>query len=181
MAEAGDKGILLGDYIKFHAPEPYVRGQLDRGELPYTWTDIDNNARASDDGGPVPPKGWWPRPEFTTIDRETSEVRGHPQFPPHFPPMFRVRVFPPVAPKAKARGRPSIKSDLVAEILADIDQEEDEGLGPNLLPAEIEKKVLPHFRKRWAERKPADKTDPPVSRKVIFATYQNYLKGRPSK
>jgi hypothetical protein len=31
MAQAGDKGILLGDYIKFHAPEPYVRGQLDRG------------------------------------------------------------------------------------------------------------------------------------------------------
>ena len=32
MAEAGDKGILLGDYIKFHAREPFVRVRLDRGE-----------------------------------------------------------------------------------------------------------------------------------------------------
>ena len=45
------KGILLGDYIKFHAPETFVRIQLDRSELRYTWSD-DGNARASDDGGP---------------------------------------------------------------------------------------------------------------------------------
>ena len=32
MAEAADKGIPLEDYIKFHAPEPFVRVKLDRGE-----------------------------------------------------------------------------------------------------------------------------------------------------
>ena len=32
MAEAGDKGIPLEDYIKFHAPEPLVRAKLDRGQ-----------------------------------------------------------------------------------------------------------------------------------------------------
>ena len=60
MAEAGDKGIPLEDYIKLHEqPEPLVRAKLDRGELRYTWIDINGNARASDDGGPQPPKGWW--------------------------------------------------------------------------------------------------------------------------
>ena len=59
MAKAGDKGILLADYIKFHAPEEFVRVQLDRRELRYTWTDKNDNKRASDDGRPVPPRGWW--------------------------------------------------------------------------------------------------------------------------
>ena len=36
MAEAGDKGIPLEDYIKFMKPEPLVRTKLDRGELRYT-------------------------------------------------------------------------------------------------------------------------------------------------
>ena len=58
MAEADDKGIPLEDYIKVK-PEPLVRTKLDRGELRYTWVDADGNARASDDGGPQPPKGWW--------------------------------------------------------------------------------------------------------------------------
>jgi hypothetical protein len=170
--KAGDGGIPLVDYIKY-TPEPFARAQLDRGELRYTWTDIKNNARASDDGGPVPPKGWWPRPEFTTINRETSEVRGNAQFAPFFPPMFFVHVFPAVAPKAKTKVRPGIKSDLVAEILADIDQRE--GLAPDLQPAEIERKVLPRFRARWTELKPDDKTEPPVSRREISRTYRNYL------
>ena len=62
MAEAGDKGIPLEDYIKVHEqPEPLVRAKLDRGELRYTWIDVNGNARASDDGGPQPPKGWWLR------------------------------------------------------------------------------------------------------------------------
>jgi hypothetical protein len=51
-----DKGIPLGDYIKFHAPEPLVRNQLDRDELRYTWKDSNGNKRASDDGSPLPPK-----------------------------------------------------------------------------------------------------------------------------
>jgi hypothetical protein len=161
-----------------------VRGQLDRGELRYTWTEIIKgnklNKRASDDGGPVPPKGWWPRPEFTTINRETSEVRGNPQFAPFFPPMFFVRVFPAVAPKVKAKGRRPIKSKLVAEILADFDQSK-EGLASDLQPAQIEKKVLPKFRLRWAKLKPDDDTDPPVSRREIFRTYQKYLEARSSK
>jgi hypothetical protein len=179
MAKAGAKGILLGDYIKRYAPEPLVRNQLDRGELRYTWTDINGNARASDDEGPVPPKDWWRRPEFTTINRETSEVRGHPGFPPFFPPMFFVHVFPVDAPKAKAKGRGPVKSKLVEEILADIDR--DEGVASNLEPAEIEKKVLPHFRRRWKELKPDDETEPPVSRTLISRTYQEYHAARSSK
>jgi len=178
MAKAGDKGIPLWDYIKFHAPEPFVRGQLDRGELPYTWTDINNNARASDDGGEQPPKGWWPRPEFTVID-EQSSVRGNAQIPPTFPPMFFVRVFPAIAPKTKARGRPADKFDLVLDILGDIDRRS--GLASNLQPAEIERKVLPEFRRRWAELKPDDKTEPPVSRRVINRAYQKFLGDRSSK
>jgi hypothetical protein len=162
----------------------YVRGQLDRGELRYTWTDIDGNARASDDGGPVPPKGWWPRPEFTWINRETSEVRGHALFPPRFPPMFFVRVFPETAPKAKPKGRDAVKANLVWEILAAIDRG-DEGLAPDLEPAEIDKKVLPRFLARWRERKPDyDTTKRPVSRREIVRTYQRYLQtilGKPGK
>jgi hypothetical protein len=113
MAKAAAKGIPLEDYIKVHEqPEPLVRAQLDREELPYTWIDINGNARASDDGGPQPPKGWWPRPEFTVIDYEQRSVRGNAQIPPTFPPMFFVKVFPVVAVehltrKAPRRGRPS--------------------------------------------------------------------------
>ena len=113
MAEAGDKGIPLEDYIKdYEQPEPFVRAQLDRGELRYTWKDNNGNLRASDDGGPLPPKGWWPRPEFTVIDYEQRSVRGNAQIPQTFPPMFFVKVFPVVAvehltQKAPRRGRPS--------------------------------------------------------------------------
>src|SRR5262245_27835527 len=88
MAKAAAKGIPLGDYIKFHAPEPLVRAQLDGEELRYTWIDINGNARASDDGGELPPKGWWRRLEITKIDRETSEVRGNALFGPTFPMYF---------------------------------------------------------------------------------------------
>ena len=182
--KASDRGILLGDYIKLHEqPETLVRAQLDRGELRYTWTEINGNKRASDDGGPVPPKGWWLRPEFTTINRETSEVRGNPQFPPFFPPMFFVRVFPVVAPKAQAKGRRGIKYDLVVGILADIDR--DEGLKSDLQPHEIEKKVVPKvppdLRQRWEKPGPRGRPKPPVSRKVIYGAYQDYLKARSSK
>ena len=76
MAEAGDKGIPLEDYIKVQ-PEPLVRAKLDRDELRYTWTDADGNVRASDDGGPRPPKDWWTA-NSTTIDRERREVWGMP-------------------------------------------------------------------------------------------------------
>jgi len=181
--QAGDWRILLGRYIKLHARESFVRVQLDRGELPYTWTDSDNNARASDDGGPVPPKGWWTRPQLTAIDRETSEVRGNALVAPRFPPMFFVRVFPAVAPKAKAKGRRGIKSNLVAEILADIDRRER--LAPDLEPAEIEKKVLPkvppELRRRWEKLGSDGRPKPPVSRKVIYGAYQDYLKAHSSK
>jgi hypothetical protein len=120
MAKAAAKGIPLGDYIKFHAPEPLVRAKLDRGELRCTWIDINGNARASDDGGPQPPKGWWTRPEFTVIDYEQSSVRGNAQIPPTFPPMFFVKVFPVVAvehltQKAPRRGRPSSASLVLEE------------------------------------------------------------------
>jgi hypothetical protein len=104
MAEAGDKGIPLEDYIKLHEPEPLVRAKLDRGELRYTWTDSDGHSRASDDGGSQPPKGWWLRP-FTKIDRERREVWGN--------TMFFVKVYPVTpavehpAQEAPRRGRPS--------------------------------------------------------------------------
>jgi hypothetical protein len=121
MAEAGDKGISLEDYIKdYEQPETLVRAQLDRGELRYTWKDNNGNLRASDDGGPLPPKGWWPRPEFTVIDYEQRSVRGNAQIPPTFPPMFSVKVFPVVAvehlaQKAPRRGRPSWASLVMEE------------------------------------------------------------------
>ena len=57
MAKANDEGIPLEEYIK-ETPEPHVRTMLARGELRYSWTDADNNARASDDGGPQPSPGW---------------------------------------------------------------------------------------------------------------------------
>jgi hypothetical protein len=173
--KAGDRGILLGDYLKY-AVEPFVRGQLDRGELRYTWTDSKNNARASDDGEELPPKGWWPRPEFTKIDYERHSVWGNVQIPPTFPPMYFVKVYPVVAPKAKAKGRPGIKSKLVAEILAAIDQRK--GLAPHLQPADIERMVLPEFRRRWAKHKPDDDTEPPVSRREIVRTYKRYFDGK---
>jgi hypothetical protein len=177
MAKAGDKGIPLEDYIKVHEqPEPLVRAKLDRGELRYTWIDINGNARASDDGGPLPPKGWWLW-NTTTIDREQRSVRGNAQFGPTFP-MFFVRAFPAVTPAdtpSKAKGRPGIKFGLVLDILADFK------LASGLQPAEIEKKVLPEFRRRWAKLRPDDDTEPPVSRTVINRAYQKFLRARSGK
>ena len=111
MAEAGDKGIPLEDYIKVQ-PEPLVRAKLDRDELRYTWTDADGNVRASDDGGPRPPKDWWTA-NSTTIDRELREVCGNAVVVPTFLTMFFVNVYPVTlavehpAQKAPRRGRPS--------------------------------------------------------------------------
>ena len=72
-------------------PETLVRVQLDRGELRYTWTDETANARASDDGGPLPPKGWWLANLTRSID-ERSSVRGHAMFAPFFPNVLRSGV-----------------------------------------------------------------------------------------
>ena len=78
MARAGDKGIPLEDYIKLHEqPEPLARAKLDRGELRYTWIDINGNARASDDGGPQPPKGWWTIEHRPRSIASGDQVRGH--------------------------------------------------------------------------------------------------------
>jgi hypothetical protein len=101
MAKADRKGIPLEDYLEEH-PETFVRNQLDRGELRYTWTDNKGNARASDDGGELPPKGWWPRPEFTWINRERREVRGHALFGP-------ARCFPlGCSPWARRKKPPAV-------------------------------------------------------------------------
>jgi hypothetical protein len=106
-ARAGE-GIPLWDYIKFHVPETFVRAQLDRGELRYTWTDTRNTARASDDGEELPPRGWW-LSDLTRIDGWSS-VRGHALFGPRFP-MDSVRVYPavtaakPANPKGGRVGR----------------------------------------------------------------------------
>jgi hypothetical protein len=114
MAAAGDEGIPLEDYIKVQ-PEPLVRTKLDRRELRYTWIDASGIARASDDGGPQPPKGWWTA-NSTTIDRERREVRGNALFGPAFP-MFFVRVHSAVtAADAPAKSGPlSTRDWLVAE------------------------------------------------------------------
>jgi hypothetical protein len=176
MAKAAAKGIPLGDYIKFHAPEPLVRAKLDRGQLRYAWVDADGKHRSSEDSGLQPPKGWWLM-GLTAIDCERHSVRGCAFLGPTFPPMFFVRVFPAVTPAdtpSKAKGRPGIKFDLVLEVLADIDRRE--GLASNLQPAEIEKKVLPGFRPRWAKLRPDDDTDPPVSRTLIYRAYQEFLR-----
>ncbi len=102
MAEAGDKGIPLEDYIKVHEqPEPLVRTKLDRGELRYTWVDAYGNARASDDSGPQPPKGWWLM-VLTAIDCERRLVRGCAFVEPTFPEMFFVKVFPAAMPTDKS-------------------------------------------------------------------------------
>lgn len=119
MAEAGDKGIPLEDYIKLHEqPEPLVRTKLDRGELRYTWVDADGNARASDDGGSQPPKGWWGM-ETTKFDRKRPSVRGL-AFVEPFPEMFFVRVYPAPAvehpvQEAPRAGRPSSASLVLEE------------------------------------------------------------------
>ena len=111
MAKA-DKGIPLEDYIKLHEPEPLVRTKLDRGELRYSWTDSDGRSRASDDGGPQPPKGWWLRP-FTKIDRERREVWEN--------TMFFVNVYPVTpADKSAPQKRHAPKSELAIAVLKDI-------------------------------------------------------------
>ena len=85
---------------------------LDRGELRYEWVDADGRHRASDDGGPQPPKGWWTA-NSTTIDRERREVLGNAVVVPTFLTMFFVKVFPVTpavehpAQEAPRRGRPS--------------------------------------------------------------------------
>jgi hypothetical protein len=117
MAEAGDKGIPLEDYIKLHEPEPLVRVKLDRGQRRYAWVDADGNARASDDGGSQPPKGWW-LATLTTIDCERRSVRGCAFLEPTFPPMFFVKVFPAVTvADTLAKSNPlSVKDWLFAEV-----------------------------------------------------------------
>src|SRR5262249_28136162 len=115
------------------------------------------------------PKGWW-LSKYTKIGYEQHSVQGL-RYPPFFPPMSFVRVFPAVTPKAKRPRGP--KFDLVLAILADID-----GLASDLRPAEIERKVLPEFRRRWEKLRPDDKTEPPVSRKVINLAYQSFLEDK---
>jgi hypothetical protein len=180
MAKAGSKGILLGHFLKlYEQPEPLVRALLESGELPYAWKESNGKERRSDDGGELPPPGWWKRPECTLIDYERHSVHGLAHIPPFFPPMFFVRVFPAVAPKAKAKKRPGDKFDLVLKILGDLKPV------PGLLPAEIERKVLPkvppELRQRWEKVGPDGRLKPPVSRKVINLAYQEYLKPRSSK
>jgi hypothetical protein len=196
-------GLKLWPYIKdYEQPESLVRVQLDRGELRYAWKS-NGNLRTSDDGGPLPPKGWW-LSTFTTIDHETSDVRSPEHLAPlvpFFPPMHSVRVFPAIAaanpppePNALApalpttavavtgrRKRAARKHDVVLEILANIDR--DEGLSSDLTPAEIENKVLLKLPRglyrRWLVRRPDGRLPKkPISRKVINEAYQEFLRRR---
>jgi hypothetical protein len=79
--------------------------------------------------------------------------------------------------KAKAKGRP--KFDLVLNILVDIKPP------PSLAPAEIAKKVLakvpPELRRRWEKVGPDGQPKPPLSRRLIYRAYQNYLAAHSSK
>ena len=66
-------------------------------------------------------------------------------------------------------------------ILADIDQRE--GLSSDLMPADIEKKVLPkvppELRQRWEKHGPDGRLiKQSVSRKVINEAYQEFLRRR---
>jgi hypothetical protein len=67
----------------------------------------------------------------------------------------------------------SIKFDLVLKILAGI-----KDLPHDLSPARIEMRVLPEFKRRWAQLKPDDKTKNPVSRKTINEAYRSFLEAR---
>jgi hypothetical protein len=109
MGKAAGKGIPLARYLNEHS-WAVVCGQLNRRELRFEWKDATGATRASDDGGSQPPPGWW-RPEFTIVNRVTSEVREHASwiFKPHerFQAMHSVKVYPePVPPptlRAEAR------------------------------------------------------------------------------
>lgn len=119
MAKAAGEGRWIGDYIKNCEPEHVVCMKLERGELRYTWID-NGNARASDDGGPQRPEGWWLR---ARIDREEHSVKpgydksmrwiSGPDYGPSVStgPMYHVRIVGPAveqaAQKAPRRGRPS--------------------------------------------------------------------------
>jgi hypothetical protein len=120
MAKADDEGIPLEDYIKV-TPEPHVRTMLDCGQLRYTWDDANGNARASDDSGLQPPKGWWLM-VMTVIDRERRLVRGCAYMEPAFSDMYFVKVYPAATPavehpaqEAPRRGRPSSASLVLEE------------------------------------------------------------------
>ena len=119
MAKADDEGIPFEDYIKVK-PESFVRTMLDCGQLRYTWVDANDNARASDDGGSQPPKGWWRMVETTKFDRERHSVKGLAFLEPAFPEMFFVRVYPAPAVEHPAQeaprpGRPSSASLVLEE------------------------------------------------------------------
>jgi len=120
MAKTDDEGIPLEDYIKV-TPEPHVRTMLDCGQLRYTWVDANGNARASDDSGRQPPKGWWTM-VMTAIDRERRLVRGCAFMEPASADMYFVKVYPAAtravehpAQEALRRGRPSSASLVLVE------------------------------------------------------------------
>jgi hypothetical protein len=198
VGKAGGKGILLWDYIKScDEPEHVVRMKLERGELRYTWFEVDGIERSSDDG-PRRPAGWWLR---CMIDREEHSVKpgydtslrwvSGPDYDSsvYVGQMYRVKVFPAVTAadtpaESNTKEPPRPKFQLVLEILADI-----EGLPSGLSPAEIERKVKPELLRRWAKLRPDDqpklgrdgKAKPPVERTTINRAYRQFLKARSSK
>jgi hypothetical protein len=127
VAKAGGKGILLWDYLKScDEPEHVVRMKLDRGELRHTWIERDGTERASDDGGPQWPEGWWLRAKIGCEEvkpgNDTSWrwVSG-PDYGPDVSVgrKYRVRVFPAVVSMAqKPRlGRPSSAHSVLQEAI----------------------------------------------------------------
>ena len=174
MAEAGDKGIPLEDYIKVQspsrscAPSSTAESCATLGSTP-TATPV-RATMAARSRRKVGGCGL-----STTIDRERRRCGGALRGSDLPRDVFRQGV-----PRGhggrhagKSQRRPAIKFDLVLKILADIDQRE--GLASNLQPAEIEKKVLPRFRPLWAKLRSDDDTDPPASRTLINRAYQEFL------
>ena len=140
-----------------------MRAQLDCGELRYAWNDTTGNHRASDDGGPLPPKGSW-RCTLTEIDRERRLVRSIALFGPTFP-MFFVQVFPAIPPPAKAKGRRGIKSGLVAGYPGR--HRSARRAGVQSAASRDREEGAAEFRRRWEKLKPDDKIEPPVERTTI--------------
>jgi hypothetical protein len=84
---------------------------------------------------------------------------------------FTIPTATPADTPSKARRRSGIKFDLLLEILADIKPP------PGLQPAEIERKVLPEFHRRWAKLGHDGDTGGSVSRRHIYRAYQEFLHG----
>jgi len=90
----------------------------------------------------------------------------------------------PAAVETKTRHkRSSVKEPRVLEILGDLDKQRK--LRRDWPPADVEKMVLPKYRRRWPDEAPKldkfGKPKPAVSRDVMSQAYLKYIKLHPAK